>query len=108
MALPMLNRRTSTRSSLGREAPTSSKARFPCRTTVGTIHKLYSSTSLFARPTRREDVVRHTAEEKEFDIGELRVCVLLALIIEERRCPRHRRLDDAVERDETRHDQLSH
>src|SRR4029450_9500246 len=52
MALPLVNRRTSTRSSLGRDVPTSSKARFPCRTTVGTIHRLYSSTSLFAKSVR--------------------------------------------------------
>src|SRR5215510_1271 len=47
--LPFLNRRTSARSRLGIEGPTSSKARFPRPTTTGTIHKLYSSTSLFSR-----------------------------------------------------------
>src|SRR5262245_6956727 len=59
-------------------------------------------------PARREDFVRDAAEEKEFDLGELVVSVLLALVIEIRRCPRRRRFDYPVKGDETRHDQLSH
>jgi hypothetical protein len=59
-------------------------------------------------PRRDKRLAGFAAEKEELDIIELPMRVLSALVVEEPRSPGHRRLDDTVERDETRNQQLSH
>jgi hypothetical protein len=73
-----------------------------CHELLQPIDPAYVGVSRDGRPDGSKGLVGDAAEKEELDVVEFPKHVVGALVIEESMRPGHWRLDDAVERDETR------